>query len=1216
MSRNMRIARLGVMLAVTAVFCAVWPSLRAQESTSGSVSGAISDPRGASVPDAQITLTNRLTGAVSRTTTSPAGTYTFRDLFPGEYVLHVEAKGFQPADLLIRIQAGTTATGDLRLQRLPEHPGPALVNTEIPSVQGTIAGTQMDRLPNNRNSLDLAYLQPGVQVFDGQTLSASKSGFYSISIEGRNGRTPRMQIDGVEVNDETIGGTTQNAPLGAVQELQIGQSTLPPSSGLSAEGLVNVVTDSGTNDLHGELFGNFRNKSLAMADFSGGQGNSFSREVFGGSAGGALRKDKLFFFLSGEYFKQDMVAPVLFNSPFSDLNFDYHSPFRDTQLEGRLDYRRSQQSRLFYRFTYDNIQALNSFPENNFQVFKNGVHTPGHGLGFDFTRGKYTHSFRFGYNRFSNSVADAANPSNVFNPAPGISLNFTGGSGFASGPNPFAPQNTIQANEQVRYDGTRPVQAHTFRFGASLNRINALVLANYFGVAPLVGTDTTVASSVIAAAGPFPGGGANPLNYPAKSIILGNGLGCLTENSAFDSRCGSITDTRLHGYLGDTWKVRSNLNVTLALQYVRDTGRTDSDLSTIPCSAASSFGSLAPCSGSDNLLSHFGQIPGLGDPVRQPNLNFAPQFGIVWDPGKAGKTVLHAGIGLYYDDSLFQNVLYDRASRRAQGAFHAESNDPCASHGVVIFPGNVPVSTIDGLDLATQICGNPAGSVATQIADLQSAYQTASAALSSTSPNPNFVGQTLSSRALFAPNFQTPRTVQMNLGFHHQVGQNSVFGFEYLRSVGTHYLLGADTNHVGGSSFLQTTDEPCSTSPTGICHVPRAALNAINSTIATNPLSASVCTPATSAGASSQSAVACYMATVPTATIADFAAHGLDSGSQFLGGLPASIFGLDANHGAAFAGVNPLIGRSTVFFPAGRSLYSGLQLFLRTDVGSRVRGVNAMHLDLAYTHSSFRSNVAGGIGDQDLLPLAADFNHPTAFFGSSSQDRKHLFSLATTFEVRRARLSLVGHFASPLPQTLFLPASNLPGEIFRTDATGDGAFGGQTETGNNSFGDILPGTNIGAFGRSVKAGDLNKTIQNYNSTSAGQPTSAGRALVSAGLLSTAQLQQLGATLPNVQSAPPGNASLSWLRTFDLMLSFPLKVGDRLTLEPQVSAFNILNYANFDSTGMRLGGILNGLPGEANGTTTSTRTTTRILPGSGVFTQAAPRQVELGVKIIF
>src|SRR5205823_8715138 len=296
----------------------------------------------------------------------------------------------------------------------------------------------------------------------------------------------------------------------------------------------------------------------------------------------------------------------------SHKDYVHHSPVRDTPLEVRLDFLRSQQSRSFYRYTYDKLSDLNSFPENNFQVFRNGVHTPGHAIGFDFTRGKYTHSIRFGYNRSSNSVADAASGSSVFDPAPSIGLNFTGGSGFASGTNPFAPQNTIQRNEQGRYDGIRVVQAHTLRFGGSVNRTNALVLANYFGIAPQVSTDTTAASSVVAAAGPFSGGTANPLNYPVRSIVLGNGLGCLTENSAFDSRCGGIADTRLHAYLGDTWKVRSNLNVTLALQYVRDSGRTDSDLSTIPCSAvASSLISLAPCSGSDNLLSHFGRIPGL-----------------------------------------------------------------------------------------------------------------------------------------------------------------------------------------------------------------------------------------------------------------------------------------------------------------------------------------------------------------------------------------------------------------------------------------------------------------------------------------------------------------------------------------------------------------------------------------------------------------------------
>ena len=124
----------------------------------------------------------------------------------------------------------------------------------------------------------------------------------------------------------------------------------------------------------------------------------------------------------------------------------------------------------------------------------------------------------------------------------------------------------------------------------------------------------------------------------------------------------------------------------------------------------------------------------------------------------------------------------------------------------------------------------------------------------------------------------------------------------------------------------------------------------------------------------------CYLARVPGASIADFASHGLDSGGQYLAGAPASLFGLTPDTGAAFPGINPLVGRNTMFFPAGRSLYSGVQVSLRTHLTNPVRGVLGGSLQFSYTHSSFRSNLAGGLGDQDLLPLAADFNHPTGIF--------------------------------------------------------------------------------------------------------------------------------------------------------------------------------------------------------------------------------------------
>jgi hypothetical protein len=207
--------------------------------------------------------------------------------------------------------------------------------------------------------------------------------------------------------------------------------------------------------------------------------------------------------------------------------------------------------------------------------------------------------------------------------------------------------------------------------------------------------------------------------------------------------------------------------------------------------------------------------------------------------------------------------------------------------------------------------------------------------------------------------------------------------------------------------------------------------------------------------------------------------------------------------------------------------------------------------------------------------------------------------------------------ASSLPQTLFLPASSgVGGEIFRTDITGDGAFGGQSVTGASAYGDLLPGTNIGSFGRDVSSGDLNTIIGNYNSAFGNQLTPAGLALVNTGLFSKSQLQQLGGDLPAVQGAPADNASLAWLKTFDLTLSRPLKVGDRFVFEPSISAFNILNFANFDGSGNRLLGVLNGTVGTANGTTSSERATNRIGPGSGVYSLGAPRQIQFGIKLIF
>jgi len=205
------------------------------------------------------------------------------------------------------------------------------------------------------------------------------------------------------------------------------------------------------------------------------------------------------------------------------------------------------------------------------------------------------------------------------------------------------------------------------------------------------------------------------------------------------------------------------------------------------------------------------------------------------------------------------------------------------------------------------------------------------------------------------------------------------------------------------------------------------------------------------------------------------------------------------------------------------------------------------------------------------------------------------------------RISFITHWYTALPANLTLSASGDPGEIFRTDLTGDGTTA-----------DILTGTNIGSFGRDVKVGDLNSTIATFNTSFAGKLTPAGQALVNGGLFTAAQLATLGAVIPSVSPAPPGQVGLDAFFTFDLRLSWalkPIKRFEHLTIEPQVGFFNLFNRQNFDSPRQPLSGELNGQVGSANGTTRKDRTNLIGL-GSGVFALGAPRSLEFGIKVNF
>jgi hypothetical protein len=1165
----------------------------------GAIQGTVTDQSDAVVPGAVVTIRNVGTAQTIVRTTTGSGVYNSGPLNPGNYTVSVSAKGFSATNLPTVVTIGNVSPGNIKLgvasenQQVTVEANGVTINTEQATVQGVITSEQIENLPiNGRNFLDAAQLEPGVQIQDGQNFDPTKNGYTGISIGGRQGRTTRIEVDGLDISDETVGTTTQNIPADSIQEFQLSQSTLDMSTELTSSGAVNVLTKSGTNNVHGSGFYLFRDKRAGDANFPGGADVPFQRNHTGFTLGGPAIKDRLFFYVAGENITQHLFAPVIGAGPFASLSGGYNAPFKEKQLSGRLDYNIKGSAKLFYKFSYDeNILASS---QTDFQPFKNQDNAPSHAIGLDFNTGNFTHSIRFGYLKFHNIIGDAAQLSGAFDPIPDAFISISGSvqPRFRTGPNDLAPQQTFQTDRQLKYDGSHLWGNHIIRYGIGYNAIRGGGFASFFGLAPEIASNPAQFAKFPSNA--FGNGTANPLNYPVSTIIMGNGQGFSTETPGFGFPAGAQADNRFSFYVGDSWKVRPNITVNYALRYVRDTGRGDSDLAAIPCSAInlSNFVEAPPCTG--NLLDNFGNIPGLGNSVHQPNANFAPQVGLTWDPFRNGKTVIRMGGGLFYENAIFNNVLFDRPSRLPQGLFFAESNggqNICPA-GSVAFPGGQSVTTTpSGKDIATQICNKPIGSVAGDIVALQNEFQAAVKAAGAAA-NPGFIGEILQNNGnLLAPNYSSPHSWQMNAGLQHEFGKGTVLSADYVRNVSLRFLLPVDTNHVGDARFL---NKP-------------AAINAIAATTA----------GFNCAGGSSAAAIDC--AITNGATIDDFAGNGLDSGITYLGGQPSIAnstsaggrnVGADPSLGAAFAGINPFYGQNTMNFSIGRSVYNALQLSLRQRLTSNPFGmmpfIHGLNLQFSYNLSRFDSMT----GDQDFLALPTEQANPTRFFGPTSFDRTHQFSFGTIMNLPgKVLVSFIGHFDSPLPTTLVVQDQFRAGEIFRTDFTGDGTTG-----------DILPGTNIGSYGRSISANGLAAAINTYNTNVAGKLTPASQALVSAGLFTAAQLASLGAVADALAPVQPGNLYANdWLRAFDLKFSVPISIREHVKIEPSLSIFNMLNFANFAiSPSTRVNGTLvsSADPTATNGSTYADLEALRAGLGSGVFSQGAPRQLEYGLKITF
>src|SRR5271157_5352180 len=493
------------------------PSILQGQATisTGNVNGTVVDPSGAAVPGAKVTITHIDTGVTTNVTTNSSGFYNSGSIAPGRYSVKAEAKGFETSEeqVNVRIANNTAVNFNLKIGQesttVKVEASPASVNSETTSVEGVLTASQIESLPvNGRNFLDLAQLEPGVQIQDGTNFDPTKIGYQSISFGGRFGRTARIQVDGTDISDETVGTTTGNISASAIQEFQISQSTMDLSNDLSSSGVVNVSTKSGTNTIHGEGYEYYRSSNVdaSLPKPAGFPDPNYHRNQYGGNVGGAFIKDKLFFFAEGDGTNQSLFVPVEYAAPFQGFSGGFNSPYKNPNALGRLDFVAPHNVKLFFRFDYSEIKAEGTYFSDSLQVYQSKNYVRNYVGGADFVTGAWTHSIRFSYLKFQNEIADAVIGSTLplsdF-PGNGQYLNINVAGGPSTGPNYLAPQSTPQSDKQLKYDGSKTVGKHILRYGVDYNHIQGGGYAKFFSLAPQVVTNVNAGDAAFAATGPY-----------------------------------------------------------------------------------------------------------------------------------------------------------------------------------------------------------------------------------------------------------------------------------------------------------------------------------------------------------------------------------------------------------------------------------------------------------------------------------------------------------------------------------------------------------------------------------------------------------------------------------------------------------------------------------------------------------------------------------------
>jgi len=304
-----------VLLVFMVLLGVVW---RANAQSTATLQGTVTDPAGATVPNAKVVATNEATGVQSETVSDSAGAFLFPSLSIGDYKLEISASGFQKIVLTgLKLEVATAVTRNLQLtvgaatESVEIVADAPLIDTVTTGLGQVINDKTVQEIPlNGRHFTDLSLLTPGTVTPPANGFLSAPlrgQGSFGINTAGQREDTTNWLINGINLNDPVQNQITFQPPIDTLAEYKIDNSTFPAEYGRNSGAIVNLATRSGTNEYHGELFEFFRNNALDARNFfntSPGIQAPYKKNEFGADFGGPIVKNKVFFFLAYEGVRQ------------------------------------------------------------------------------------------------------------------------------------------------------------------------------------------------------------------------------------------------------------------------------------------------------------------------------------------------------------------------------------------------------------------------------------------------------------------------------------------------------------------------------------------------------------------------------------------------------------------------------------------------------------------------------------------------------------------------------------------------------------------------------------------------------------------------------------------------------------------------------------------------------------------------------------------------